>query len=59
MADGFWLRDQREVEGTKKPSDSGKTGNEGIQRIPPAQAGRAGLILLYAEKLAGLVDGIL
>src|SRR5258708_11075394 len=37
----------------KKPSDSGKTGHEGIRRIPPAHAGRAGLILLFAEKRPG------
>ncbi len=40
----------------KKPPDSGKTGNEGIQRIPPETVRQAGLILLFAEKLAALVS---
>jgi hypothetical protein len=39
----------------KKPSSSGKTGNEGIQRIPLKTVQRAGLILLFAEKLAELL----
>jgi hypothetical protein len=35
----------------KKPPDSGKTGNEGILRIPAKTVRRAGLIFLFAEKL--------
>jgi hypothetical protein len=34
----------------QKPSPSGKSENEGIQRIPNRTSGRAGLILLFAEK---------
>jgi hypothetical protein len=48
-ANGFLrLRDQREIEGqNKKASNSGKTGNEGILRIPMKRVHRAGLILLF------------
>jgi hypothetical protein len=48
-ANGFLrLRDQREIEGqNKKASNSGKTGNEGILRIPMKIVHRAGLILLF------------
>jgi hypothetical protein len=48
-ANGFLrLRDQREIEGqNKKASNSGKTGNEGILRIPMKTVHRAGLILLF------------
>jgi len=35
----------------QKPSPSGKSENEGIQRIPSRTSGWAGLILLFAEKL--------
>ena len=34
----------------KTPPDSGKTGNEGIQRVPLKTYRRAGSILLFAEK---------
>jgi hypothetical protein len=50
---GFDLEDQRgagrflEI---KKPPDSGKTGNEGIQRVLPKKVWQAGSILLFAEK---------
>ena len=35
---------------TKMPSSSGKSGNEGIRRVPPKTVWRTGLILLFAEK---------
>ncbi len=35
---------------TKKPPDSGKTGNEGIQRVLLKTDQQAGSILLFAEK---------
>jgi hypothetical protein len=38
---------------SKKAFISGKTGNEGIQRVPPKTDRRAGSILLFAEKLRG------
>jgi hypothetical protein len=46
---GLMLRDQREEEGFRKQKtfNPGKTENEGIQRIPPALTGWAGLILLF------------
>ena len=34
----------------KKPPDSGKTGNEGIQQVRPKMFWAAGSILLFAEK---------
>jgi len=49
LTNGFLrLRDQREIEGqNKKAFNSGKTGNEGILRIPMKIVHRAGLILLF------------
>ena len=37
----------------QEPSPSGKSENEGIQRIPSRTSGWAGLILLFAEKCPG------
>jgi hypothetical protein len=36
----------------KKPSNPARSENEGIQEIPARTASQAGLILLFAEKLA-------
>jgi hypothetical protein len=52
----FEDEDEDENEGeakNKKAFISGKTGNEGIQRVPPKTDRRAGSILLFAEKLRG------
>jgi hypothetical protein len=52
------LRDQGEIEGrNKKAFNSGKTGNEGILRIPMKTVHQAGLILLFAEKLTEVPFG--
>jgi len=42
---------------SKKAFISGKTGNEGIQRVPPKTDRRAGSILLFAEKCPEIVRG--
>jgi len=50
------LRDQSGIEAeNKKALDSGNTGNEGIQRIPPKTVQRAGLILLIDGEVGRVI----
>ena len=55
-AGGFGLETSAKSE-SEKAFRLRQTGNEGIRRILPAQAGRAGLILLLSEKLPRNVRG--
>lgn len=46
------------AESERKASDSTKTENEGIQRIPPKDNQRAGLILLFDGEAVGENPGL-